>query len=139
MNNDKTYTPHMARQAVEPMAHSGQNHEVPESRGTWVSAQPQHQVSDSVSAMCNMALTALKINMQEHYEEGYVSTKPAFLKDPGLQLPSNASDSYVGSLGRSNDTGSSMPSSAGSEPPGASPEQFRGREAGNRDAKELYE
>ena len=75
--------------------------------------------------------------MQEHYEEGYVSTKPAFLEDPGLKLPSKAIDSYVGSLGRSNDTRSSMPSSAGSEPPEASPEPFRGREAGNRDAEEL--
>ena len=46
---------------------------------------------------------------------------------------------HVGSLGRSNATGSSMPSSAGSEPPEASPERFRGREAGNRDAEELYE
>ena len=86
-----------------------------------------------------MALTASKSNMQDHYEEGYVSTKIAFLEDPDLQLPSNASDSYVGSLGRSNDTGSSMPSSAGSEPPEASPEQSRGREAGNRDAEGLYE
>ena len=85
-----------------------------------------------------MTLTTSQINMQDHYEEGYVSTKPAFLKDPDSQLPDNASDSYVGSLGRSNDTGSSMPSSAGSKPPEASPEQSRGREAGNRDAEKLY-
>ena len=32
-----------------------------------------------------------------------------------------------------------MPSSAGSEPPEASLEQSRGREAGDRDAEELYE
>ena len=119
----------------EHVAHSGQNNEVLEPGGIWVSAQPQHQVSVSVPAMCNMALTTPKINMQEHYEEGCVSTKPAFLEGPDLQLPSNASDSYVGSLGRSNNTGSSMPSSAGSEPHEASPEQFRGRE----DARELYE
>ena len=136
---DKAYTPRMARQAVEPMAHSRQNNEVPELGGIWVSAQPQHQVSVSVPAMCNMALTTPKINMQVHYEERYVSMKSAFLQDPDLQLPSNASDSYVGALGHNNDTGSSMPSSAGSEPPEASPEQFRGRKAGNREAKELYE
>lgn len=53
---DKTYTPRMARQAFEHMAHSGQNNEVPESRGIWVSAQPKHQVSDSVPTMCNMAV-----------------------------------------------------------------------------------
>ena len=70
---NKTYTPRMARQAAEPMAHSGQNNEVSESRGIWASAQPQHQVSDSVPAMCNMvlmthaALMTSKINMQEQY------------------------------------------------------------------------
>ena len=37
-------------------------------------------------------------------QKGYVSTKPAFLDDPDLQLPDDASDSYVDSLGRSNDT-----------------------------------
>ena len=36
--------------------------------------------------------------------KGYVSTKPAFLEDPDLQLPENDSDAYVGSLGRSNET-----------------------------------
>ena len=71
---DKTYTPCMARRAFEPMAHSGQNSEVPELqlRGIWASAQPQHQVckvSDSVPAMCNMALMSSKINMQVHYED----------------------------------------------------------------------
>ena len=66
---DKTYTPCMTRQAFEPMAHSGQNNEVPESRYIWASAQSQHQVSDSVPAMCNMALTTSKINMQVHYED----------------------------------------------------------------------
>ena len=59
--------------------------------------------------------------------KGYVSTKPSFLEDPDLQLPDDASDAYVGSLGRSNDTGSSMPSSTGSEPPEVSPEQSCGR------------
>ena len=66
---DKTYMPCTARQAFEPMAHSGQNNEVSESRGIWVSAQPQHQVSDPVPNMCNMALTTSKTNMQEHYED----------------------------------------------------------------------
>ena len=74
---NKTYTPRMARQAAEPMAHSGQNNinEVSESRGIWASAQPQHQVSDSVLAMCNMvlmihdALMTSKINMQARSEE----------------------------------------------------------------------
>ena len=46
---DKTYTPCTARQAFEPMAHSGQNNAVP--------------------AMCNMTLTTSKINMQVHHEE----------------------------------------------------------------------
>ena len=47
----ETYTPCTARQALnfEPMAHSGQNNAVP--------------------AMCNMALTTSKINMQVRYEE----------------------------------------------------------------------
>ena len=52
----------------------------------------------------------------------YVSTKPAFLGDPDLQLPDDASDSFLGSPGRSNYTGSSLPSSTGSEPPEAFPE-----------------
>ena len=81
-------------------------------------------------------------NFLDHHldrRKGCVSTKPAFLDDPDLQLPDDASDAYLGSLGRSNDTGSGMPSSTGSEPPEASPEQSRGQDAGNRSAEDLYE
>ena len=49
----KIYTPRMARLESEPMAHPGQNNEVPEARGIGVSTQPQRQVSCSVPAMCN--------------------------------------------------------------------------------------
>ena len=81
-------------------------------------------------------------NFLDHHLDrwkGYVLMKPAFLDDPGLQLPNDASDSYVGSPDHSSDTGSRMPSSTESEPPEASPEQSRGREAGDRNAEELYE
>ena len=85
-------------------------------------------------------------NLLDHHldrRKGYVSTKPAFLDDPDLQLPDDASDSFLvltqGSPGRSNDTGSSRPSSTGSEPPEAPPEQSRGQDAVNRDAEDLYD
>ena len=68
--------------------------------------------------------------------KGYVSTKQAFLDDPDLQLPDDTSNSFLGSPGRSNDTGSSRPSS---EPPDASLEQSRAQAAGNRDAVDLYD
>ena len=45
--------------------------------------------------------------------EGYVSTKPAIVEDPDLQLPGNASDAYVGSLGCINDTGENKLASPG--------------------------
>ena len=69
----------------------------------------------------------------------YISTKPSFLDDPDLRLLDDTSDAYVGSPGRSNYTGSSIPSSTGSEPlpDEASPEQHRGREEGDRDAQAL--
>ena len=63
--------------------------------------------------------------------KGYVSTKPAFLEDPDLQLPDDASDFFLGLLGRSNDIGFSRPSSTGSEPPDASGEQSCGQDAGD--------
>ena len=72
-------------------------------------------------------------NFLDHHldrQKGCVLTKPAFLDGSDLQLPkqpNDASDSYVGLLGRSNDTaGSSMPSSTGSETPDASLEQSCG-------------
>ena len=46
---------------------------------------------------------------------------------------------FLGSLGRSNDTGISRPSSTESEPPEASSERSRGQDAGNRNAEDLYE
>ena len=51
------------------MAHSGQNSEMPEVRGIWVSTQPLQLVSGSVPAMCNMALMTPNIDMQDHREE----------------------------------------------------------------------
>ena len=73
--------------------------------------------------------------------KGYTSTKPSFLDDPDLQLPDDASDAYVGSPGRSQNTRSGMPSSTGSPPPAseASPVQDRGLQQGDRGAEELYE
>ena len=46
-------------------------------------------------------------NFLDHYldrKKGYVSPKPAFLDDPNLELPQNASDAYPGSPGHSNET-----------------------------------
>ena len=50
--------------------------------------------------------TSLENFLDHHLDrrKGYVSTKSVFLDDPDLQLPDDASDSYVDSLGRSNDT-----------------------------------
>ena len=40
--------------------------------------------------------------------KGYISTKSSFLDDQNLQLPDDTSDAYVGSPGRSNNTGSGL-------------------------------
>ena len=46
-------------------------------------------------------------NFLDHHlgrQKGYTWTKPSFLDDPDLQLPDDASDAYIGSPGRSNNT-----------------------------------